>query len=120
MEQYLSQPIQFQILLDDFENTIRKYGLWGGMLDGAVRKSDRVDKSSSYYQDTVELCNDYRLYHYHIGWESYSGKDNDGKFTSNWVVHLHIENPHHYRLVGIGEHSPMHLPLQIKHPNVLP
>lgn len=47
MEQYLSQPIQFQILLDDFENTIRKYGLWGGMLDGASAFTYRKPTSLS-------------------------------------------------------------------------
>ncbi|WP_217539277.1 hypothetical protein [Vibrio metschnikovii] len=120
MGQYLDQPEAFQVMLDDFEDTIRQYGLWGGKLDGAVRDSSRVDPKSPYYQETVDLCNDFRLFHYHIGWESYTGRDIDNKLTSNWVVHIHVETPHEYHLVGLGEHSPMHLPEQIKKPDSFP
>lgn len=97
-------------LIGNFQVHFMKHGFEG--LPGRNKASTGVSPNHVRQIELIQYAISKKLWHYHIGYQSYRSHNPFGDWTSNFVVHYQnfVDDNGTINLVDYAAHPPMKLP----------
>jgi len=107
----MSPPLAILNCIDDFIEHFESRGLGGWA--GKVAPSNRLPHGTPDRDRWIEHANVHKLWHVHIGDPSFRDSGN-GYSVSDGVLHFQRISSFHIKLLEVGYHRPMELPIDIE------